>query len=118
MPHAQLTKLQVQGYLPPSVLVPVWAGLTTFNGAALAVKFPNPNKGERVLFVSFLLMGVGFPIHHFLRGLLEYYGLQLHNLTPGSILHIAVFVALCELFLGCEAHFDLWRKYFCLVPRS
>ena len=88
MSHAQLAKLQVQGYLPPSSLVPVRAGLTTYNAEALAEKFPNPNKGERVLFVSFLLMGVGFPIHHFLRGLLEYYVLQLHNLTPGSILHI------------------------------
>ena len=36
----------------------------------------------------------------------------------GSILHIAGFVALCELFLGCEAHFELWRKLFCLVPGS
>ena len=69
-------------------------------------------------FISFLIRGVGFPIHPFLRGLLEYYGLQLQNLTPGSILHIAGFVALCELFLGCEAHFELWRKLFCLVPRS
>ena len=69
-------------------------------------------------FISFLIRGVGFPIHPFLRGLLEYYGLQLHNLTLGSILHVAGFVALCELFLGCEAHFDLWRKYFCLVARS
>ena len=69
------------------------------------------------MFPSFL-RGVGFPIHPFLRGLLEYYGLQLHNLTPGSIVHIAGFVAFCELFLGCEAHFELWRKFFCLVPRS
>ena len=69
-------------------------------------------------FVSYLLRGVGFPIHPFLHGLLEYYGFQLHNLTPASILHIAGFVALCELFLGCEAHFDLWRKLFCLVPRN
>ena len=69
-------------------------------------------------FVSFLLRGVGFPIHPFLRGLLEYYGLQLHNLTSASILHIVGFVALCELFLGCEAHFELWRKLFCLVPRT
>ena len=114
----QLAMLQVQGYLPPSDLVPVRAGLTTYNGEALAEKFPNPNLGERVCFVSFLLWGAGFPIHPFLRGLLEYYGLQLHNLTPGSILHIAGFVALCELFLGYEAHFDLWRKYFCLIPRS
>jgi len=48
---------------------------------------------------------------------LEHYGIQLHNLTPGSILHISGFVALCELFLGCEAHFELWKKFFCLVPR-
>ena len=69
-------------------------------------------------FVSYLLRGAGFPIHPFLHGLLEYYGLQLHNLMPASILHIASFVALCELFLGCEAHFDLWRKLFYLVPRN
>ena len=28
------------------------------------------------------------------------------------------YVALCELFLGCEAHFDLWRRLFCLVPHN
>ena len=69
-------------------------------------------------FVSYLLRGVGFPIHPFLQGLLEYYGLQLHNFTPASILHIAGFVDLCELFLGCEALFELLRKLFCLVPRT
>ena len=69
-------------------------------------------------FVPYLLRGFGFPIHLFLRGLLEYYGLQLHNFTPASILHIAGYVAFCELFLGCEAHFELWKRLFCLVPRS
>ena len=59
-----------------------------------------------------------FPIHPFLRGLLEYYGLQLHNFTLASILHIAGYVTLCELFLSCEAYFELWRKLFCLVPRN
>ena len=96
--HAQLTKLQVQGYLPPADLVPVRAGLTSFNDEALAENFPNPTEGERVCFVSFPLRGVGFPIHPFLRGLLEYYGLQLHNLTPDSILHIAGFM----LFASCS----------------
>ena len=81
-------------------------------------EFPQSIQGERVCFVPYLLRGVGFPIHPFLRGLLEYYGLQLHNFTPASILHIAGYVALCELFLGCEAHFELWRKLFCLVPRN
>ena len=69
-------------------------------------------------FVPYLVRGVGFPIHPFLRRLLEYYGLQLHNFTPASILHIAGYVALCELFIGCEAHFELWRKLFYLVPRN
>ena len=81
-------------------------------------ELPQSVQGERVCFVPFLLRGVGFLIHPFLRGLLEYYGLQLHSLTPASILHIAGYVALCELFLGCEAHFDLWRRLFCLVPRN
>ena len=26
--------------------------------------------------------------------------------------------ALCELFLGCEAHFELWKRLFCLVPHT
>ena len=92
--------------------------MTSFKGGAQTENSPNPSSGERVCFVPFSLRGVGFPIHPFLRGLLEYYGLQLHSLTPASILHIAGYVTLCELFLGCEAHFDLWRRLFCLVPRS
>ena len=81
-------------------------------------ELPQSVQGERVCFIPFFLRGVGFPIHPFLRGLLEYYGLQLHSFTPASILHIAGYVALCELFLGCEVHFDLWRKLFRLVPRN
>ena len=92
------------------------AGLASIGNDLLIENFPNPNKEDRECFVSFLLRGLGFPIHPFLRGLLEYYGIQLHNLTPGSILHISGFVALCELFLGCEAHFEVWKKFFCLVP--
>ena len=69
-------------------------------------------------FVPYLIRGLRFPIHPFLRGLLEFYGLQLHHLTPASILHIAGFVALCELFLGIEPHFALWKRLFCLIPHS
>ena len=65
--HDQLSKLQTQGFLPPADLVPVRAGLTTFTGEALAENFPNPTRGERVCFVSYLLRGVRFPIHPFLR---------------------------------------------------
>ena len=118
IPHSELATLQTNGFLPPAFMVPVRAGLATYNGGEQAESAPNPSKGERVCLVPYLIRGLGFPIHPFLRGLLEFYGLQLHNLTPASILHIAGFVALCELFLGCEAHFALWKRLFCLVPRS
>ena len=118
VPHSELVVLQTKGLLPPAYMVPVRAGFATYSGGEQAESVPNPSKGERVCLVPYLIRGLGFPIHLFLRGLLEFYGLQLHNLTPASILHIAGFVALCELFLGIEAHFTLWKRLFCLVPRS
>ena len=117
-PHSELVTLQTKGFLPPAYMVPVQAGLAVYNGGEQAENAPNPSKGERVCLVPYLIRGLGFPIHPFLRGLLEFYGLQLHNLTPASVLHIAGFVALCELFLGVEAHFGLWKELFCLVPHS
>jgi hypothetical protein len=44
------------------------------------------------------------------------YGVQLHHLTPNSILHIACFVTLSESFLGIEPHFLLWKFLFRLRP--
>ena len=118
VPHSRLVELQTKGFLPPAYMVPVRAGLATYNGGAQAESLPCPSMGERVCLVPYLLRGLRFPIHPFLHGLLEFYGLQLHNFTPASILHIAGYVALCELFLGCEAHFELWKRLFCLVPRT
>ena len=118
VPHSRLIELQTKGFLPPAYMVPVRAGLATYNGGEQAESFPCPSMGERVCLVPYLLRGLGFPIHPFLRGLLEFYGLQLHNFTPASLLHITGYVALCELFLGCEAHFELWKRLFCLVPRT
>ena len=109
-PHSELVALKAKGLLPPAYMVPVRAGIATYNGGEQAESVPNPSKGERVCLVPYLIRGLGFPVHPFLPGLLELYGLQLHNLTSTSILHIAGFVALCELFLGIEAHFSLWKK--------
>ena len=118
VPHSELVVLQSKGLLPPAYMVPVRAGIATYSGGEQAESVPNPSQGERVCLVPYLMIGLGFPIHLFLRGLLEFYGLQLHNFMSASILHIVGFVALCELFLGVEAHFTLWKRLFCLVPRS
>jgi hypothetical protein len=37
---------------------------------------------------------------------------QLRQLTPNSILHIACFITLCEAFLGIDPHFGLWKFLF------
>jgi hypothetical protein len=79
-------------------------------------RIPKPPSGYRVMFLSFLLRGLSLPAHEFLRGLLYVYGVQLHQLTPNSILHIACFVTLCESFLGIEPHFLPWRSIFWLRP--
>src|SRR3954463_2623407 len=118
IPRSELVSLQAKGFLPQAYMVSVRAGLATYQGGKQAENSPSPSKGERVCLVPYLIRGLGFPIHPFLHGLLEFYGLQLHNFTPASILHIAGYVALCELFLGCQAHFELWKRLFCLIPRT
>jgi hypothetical protein len=47
-------------------------------------RIPKPPSGYRVMFLAFLLRGLSFPAHEFLRGLLFIYGVQLHQLTPNS----------------------------------
>jgi hypothetical protein len=42
--------------------------------------------------------------------------MQLHQLTPNSILHIACFITLCESFLGIDPHWILWKFLFRLRP--
>ena len=60
---------------------------------------------------------LALPASDFLLGLLYYYGIQIHHLTPQSILHITVFVHLCEAFLGIEPYFELFRSLFVLTPQ-
>ncbi|KAK1616518.1 hypothetical protein QYE76_022035 [Lolium multiflorum] len=42
----------------------------------------------------------------------SFYGIQLWKQTPNSILHLSIFITLCEAFLGIDPHWGLWRKIF------
>ncbi|KAM0846881.1 hypothetical protein ACQ4PT_055392 [Festuca glaucescens] len=75
---------------------------------------PHPPIEFRVTFIDFLIRGLAVPVHEFLRGLLFIYGIQLHQLTPNSLLHISIFVTLCECFLGIHPHWGLWKRIFYL----
>jgi hypothetical protein len=72
--------------------------------------YPTPRIGYRVTFVDHLIRGLATPIHEFLRGLLFVYGLQLHHLTPNSILHISIFITLYECFLGTPPNWGPWKR--------
>jgi hypothetical protein len=73
---------------------------------------PRPPAGFQVLFLAFVLRGLSFPPYEFLRGLLFSYRIQLQDLNPNTILHIACFIMLCECFLGIKPHWALWRRIF------
>jgi hypothetical protein len=73
---------------------------------------PRPPPGFLVIFLAFMLRGLSLPPHPFLHGLLFAYGIQLHDLNPNMILHIACFITLCECFLGIEPHWALWHRIF------
>lgn len=72
---------------------------------------------DTVTFACFVERGLVIPTSEFFRGVLDYYSLQLVHLNPNSIMHISIFVYLCEAFLGIQPHFSLFRKIFRLKPQ-
>jgi hypothetical protein len=73
---------------------------------------PTPPPRYVVSFVSFHERGFGVPASHFMRALLHYYGVELHNFNPKFVTQAAIFAAVCEGFLGIDPHWDLWTHLF------
>jgi hypothetical protein len=67
------------------------------------------------LFTSYISCGLALPISPFFLLLLEEFGLQLQHLTPHSIFQAAIFVHLCEMFVGVAPCTSLFRYFFVLV---
>jgi hypothetical protein len=61
---------------------------------------PTPPPGYVVSFTPFHERGFRMPACRFMRALPHYYGVELHNFNPNSIAQVAIFVAVCEGFLG------------------
>jgi hypothetical protein len=73
---------------------------------------PTPPPGYVVSFIPFHERGFGVPASRFMRALLHYYGVELHNFNPNSIAQAAIFAAVYEGFLGIDPHWDLWTHLF------
>jgi hypothetical protein len=70
---------------------------------------------EFVMFTSYISCGLALPILPFFLVLLEEFGLQLQHLAPHSVLQAAIFVHLCEMFIGVAPCTSLFRHFFVLV---
>jgi hypothetical protein len=102
--ESDLFHLVETGVLQPKQLCSwqIWRGVTV----------PTEDTDESVVYVPFLIRGLALPISPFFRGLLNFYDLNLTHLNPNSILQVAIFVHLCEAFLGILPHFKLWRYLY------
>jgi hypothetical protein len=74
--------------------------------------FLVPAKGYVVSFMAFYERGFSTLSHRFLCSLLQHYGLELHNMSPSGVLHIATFMTLFEAYLGIDPEFDLLNYFF------
>ena len=73
---------------------------------------PTPEPLKRVVFLPHFVRGLGFPLHPFVRGIMYYYGIDFHDLSPNSFLNISTFIVVCEAFLHVPPHFVLMAKGF------
>jgi hypothetical protein len=74
---------------------------------------PNPPSGYVISFAHFHEWGFRTPASNFFCGLLHHYEIEMQNLNPNLVLHIAIFIALCEGYLGIRPTFALWKYYLC-----
>ena len=79
-------------------------GAASVDSPRLEETEPNPPEGYVVSLVRLYERGFSVPVGRFMRALCEYYGVEMHNFGPNSISQAAVFVAVCEIYLGIEAH--------------
>ena len=108
MMEENITELRAAGYLSKEI-----THLLPTEGQDV----PTPKPTERVVSIPHFFRGLGFPLHPFVRGLMYYYGIDFHDLSPNSFLNISTFIVVCEAFLPIQLQFRLWLKVFNVKPK-
>jgi hypothetical protein len=78
----------------------------------------NLEPGDFVFFSVYALAGLVPPLSSFFLVLLEFYGLQLQHLSPNSITLVAIFIHLCEMFVGVRPSVRLFYRFFVMKAAS
>ena len=108
MSQAAVQKLENMGLLQSQAVIQWRAGE--------GEDYPFEGTLETILFRDFVERGFAVPVSKFVHALLHFWGIQLHHLTPQSILHLSIFTHFCEAFLGILPHFHLVQHFFILIP--
>ena len=108
--EAELNRLVEAGVLPDRT--------TAGWRPTLGEPFLIPHTNEVAVFEDYFWRGLRFPIHPFLRDLMELWVVSLCNLHPNTILHISIFIHFYEAFLKILPHFNLFRHLFWLKKRG
>ena len=58
--------------------------------------YPMEGTLETVVFRDFMERGLALPVSEFFYALLQFSGIQLHHLTPQSILHLVTRICACD----------------------
>jgi hypothetical protein len=82
------------------------------------VPLSDLESGDFVFFSAYALAGLVPPLSSFFLMLLEFYGLQLQHLSPNSITLVAIFVHLCEMFVGVRPSVRLFQRFFVMKAAS
>jgi hypothetical protein len=111
-PFSTVTVEDLEALVTNGLLCPLSGGPQPEWMAPWSEADPTPPPGYMVSFIPFHERGFGMPASCFMRTLPHYYRVELHNFNPNSIAQAAIFVAVCEGFLGIDPHWDLWTHLF------
>jgi len=112
-PPSNVTKSTLEARVKGGLLRPLTdEGLPEWIAPLVSDREPNPPPGYVVCFLSFLDRGFGTSASRLIRVILHYYGVELHNLNPNSVMQAAVFATVCEGFLGVPPHWNLLLHLF------
>ena len=74
-------------------------------------EYPFEGTLETIIFRDFVECGLAVPVSEFFHALLQFWGIQLHHLTPQSILHLSIFTHFCEAFFGILPPFPSFSTF-------
>jgi hypothetical protein len=77
--------------------------------------YPSPRCfGEVVIFLPFLMAGLVPPFSPFFIEVLETYAIHMVRLVPNTVVTLALFAHMCEMFVGVHPLVELFRHFFSL----